>query len=90
MVNDYRLDLTVEPVSGQHGLERNVYDLDLDGNLSEFLTERIDLDESRIDGTRELPERGNESDASLLDLLVRVWAAEATRDRPKGSCDTSL
>ena len=46
--------------------------------------------QSGIDGTRELSERRDETDRSLLDLLVRIGAAEATGNGSESSCDSAL
>lgn len=87
VVDDDGFDLTVETIAGEDCLLRDVYDLDLDGDLTQRFAERVDFDKSRIDGTRKLSERRNESDATLLDLLVRIGATEATRDRSERSCE---
>lgn len=61
--------------------------LDLDVDLEEVLGERVDLDEAGVDGLVEAAKLGDEADVALLDRLVRVGAADATRDSAHGADD---
>jgi len=50
--------------------------LNLDINLGERFGERVDLDETRVDGARKATELGDETNITLVDGLVGVRAAE--------------
>ena len=67
-------------VLGHADLAGDLDDLDLDVDLDEAFGERVDLDETRVDGAVEAPEFGHETDVTLADGLVRVRAADAARD----------
>jgi hypothetical protein len=65
--------------------------LDLDIDLSERLRQRVDLDETRVDGARKATELGDETNIALVDGLVGVRAAktagngaESTNGRTQG------
>ena len=60
-------------------------DLNLDIDLYERFGERVDLDETRIDGASESTELGDETNVTLLDGLVWVRAANAARDRTEST-----
>lgn len=59
--------------------------LDLDVDLDEALAERVDLDETGIDGLVEAAKLGDEADVALLYALVRVGKADAARDGTGGA-----
>lgn len=65
---------------GQGGSHTNNLNFDID--LDESLTERVDLDKTGIDGLVEFSELGDQTNISLVHLLVRV---RATYDAGKGS-----
>jgi hypothetical protein len=52
-------------------------DLDLDVDLDEGFGERVDLDESGVDGAGEAAEFGDEADVALRDGLVGVGTDDA-------------
>lgn len=89
VVDNDRFDFDRQVVLGEDVLPGNVDDLDLDRDLTDLLAERVDLDQSGIDTARELSERRNESYATLLDLLVRVGAAEAARNGTEKSSEAT-
>ena len=70
---------------GHANLLRHFHDLDLDIDLHERFGERVDLDETRVDGASETTELGDETNVTLLDGLVRVRAADAARNRTEGT-----
>ncbi len=53
-------------------------DLNLDIDLDETFTERVDLDETGINGAIEPTEFGDETDVTLRDRLVGVRTDDAT------------
>lgn len=59
--------------------------LDFHIDLHQRLGERVDLDETRVDSARKATELGDETDVALVDRLVRVGAADATRHSTEGS-----
>lgn len=52
-------------------------DLDLYIDLNELLGQGVNLDKTRVDGTVESTELGDQTDVSLTDWLVRVRADDA-------------
>jgi len=66
-------------------LLRHLHNLNLDIDLHKRLRERVDLDETRVDSTSEATELGDQTDITLLDGLVRVWAADAARNRAESA-----
>lgn len=54
--------------------------LDLDIDLEQLLAQGVDFDKPGIDGLVEASEFGNEADVALVDVFVRVWAAEYEGD----------
>jgi hypothetical protein len=72
-------------VLGHADLLGNLGDLDLDVDLDEILTERVDLDQTGIDGLVELAELGDKAYITLLDSLEGVGAADAAGDGSHGS-----
>jgi hypothetical protein len=59
--------------------------LDLDINLSKRLRKRVDLDKTRVDGTRKATELGDKTNVTLVDRLVGVRAAEAAGNGAESS-----
>ena len=70
---------------GHANLLRHLHNLNLDIDLHERFGERVDLDETRVDGASETTELGDETNVTLLDGLVRVRAADAARNRTEGT-----
>jgi hypothetical protein len=64
-------------------------DLNLDIDLDEPLAERVDLDETGVDGLVELAELGDETDIALADALEGVGATNAAGDSAHGSNDST-
>jgi hypothetical protein len=73
-------ELYVQHTFGHADLLRHFDNLDLDVDLNERFRERVDLDETWVDGASETTELGDETNISLLDRLVWVWAAETARN----------
>lgn len=48
--------------------------------MDKFLRQRVDLDETWVDGTVEATELGDQTNVSLADWLVWVGANDAARD----------
>lgn len=69
------------------GVLRHTDDLNLDIDLEDAFAERVDLDETGVDGLVELAEFGDETDIALVNLLVRVGAADAAGDGAEISHD---
>lgn len=61
--------------------------LNLDINLDNAFAERVDLDETGVDGLVELAELGDETNIALVNLLVRVGTADAAGDGAEISHD---
>lgn len=70
---------------GHANLLRHFHDLNLDIDLHERFRERVDLDETRVDGASETTELGDETNVTLFDGLVRVRAADTARNRTKST-----
>lgn len=60
-------------------------DLDLDVDLDKALGQGVDLNQTRVDCLVEFTELGDQADVALADVLIRVGAADAARDRTGGS-----
>lgn len=74
-------------VLGHADLLRDLSGLNLDIDLDQTLAEGVYLDETRVDGLVETTELGDETDITLLDILVRVGADDAAGDGAHGSDD---
>lgn len=70
---------------GHANLLRHLHNLNLDIDLHERFGERVDLDETRVDGASETTELGDETNVTLFDGLVRVRAADTARNRTKST-----
>ena len=79
------VDVLVFLTFGHANLLRHLHNLNLDIDLHERFGERVDLDETRVDGASETTELGDETNVALLDGLVRVRAADAARNRTEGT-----
>ena len=80
VVVDDGCEVQGDVVLGHADLLRHLDDLDLDVYLDEFLGQRVDLDETRVDGAVEAAEFGDETDVALGDWLVGVRADDAAGD----------
>jgi hypothetical protein len=67
----------------RHEIRTNNLDLDID--LDETFTERVDLDKAGVDCTIEATEFGDQTDVTLGDRLVWVGAADAAWECAHGS-----
>ena len=67
-------------VLGHADLARHLDNLNLDIDLNEAFTERIDLDETWVDGAIEPTEFCDQTDVSLRHWLVRIGADETAGD----------
>ena len=70
---------------GHANLLRHLHNLNLDVDLHERFGERVDLDETWVDGASETTELGDQTDVALLDGLVGVRATDAARDRTEST-----
>ena len=85
MVVDNRGELESNVVLGHADLLWHLDNLDLDVDLDEALREGVDLDKTWVDGAVEATKLGDETDVSLGDGLVWVWANDAARDGSEGT-----
>lgn len=74
----------VDVVLGHANLLGDLDDLDLDVDLDQALGEGVDLDETRVNGLVELAKLGDKADVALVDVLIRVGAANAAGDGSQG------
>ena len=65
VVVDDRCEVQGDVVLGHADLLRHLDDLDLDIYLDEFLGQRVDLDETGVDGAVEAAEFGDQTDVAL-------------------------
>lgn len=72
-------------VLGHAGLLRHLCNLDLDVDLKEPLAEGVDLDQAGIDCLVETTELGDETDLTLVDVLVRIGTDDAARNSAQSS-----
>ena len=77
VVVDDRCEVERDIVLCHANLAWHLDDLDLDIDLNEALGERIDENETRVNGASELAELGDQADVSLRYWLVRVRADDA-------------
>ena len=70
-----QIELTVAPLVAITDIFTNNLNLDID--LEETFTERVDLDETGIDRAVESPELGDQTDVTLRDGFVGVRTADA-------------
>lgn len=87
VVVDDRGQAQGDVVLGHADLLGDLCDLDLDVHLEEVLAERVDLDQTRVDGLVELAKLGDETDVALLDALERVGADDAAGNSAHGTDD---
>lgn len=76
-------------VFGHANLLWNLGNLDLDVDLDQALGQRVDLDETRVNGAVETAEFGDETNISLIDTLVGVRADDATGNGSHGTDDSA-
>ena len=74
VVVDDRCEVERDVVLCHANLTWHLDDLNLDIDLNEALGERIDENETGVNGTSELAELGDQADVALRDRLVRVGA----------------
>lgn len=70
---------------GHANLLRHLHNLNLDIDLHERFGERVDLDETRVDGASETTELGNETNVTLLDWFVWVGATDTAGNRSEST-----
>lgn len=76
----------METLTFRHAnLLRHLDDLDLDVDLRELLRQRVDFDETWVDGAGKSSELGDQTDVALLDGLVGVRAAETAGNCTEGT-----
>jgi hypothetical protein len=68
-------------ILGHAHLFRDLDDLNLDIDLDERFGQRVNLDETGVDGAIEATELGDQADISLRNGFVRVGTADAAWDR---------
>lgn len=78
-------EVQVDVVLGHAHLLGDLDNLDLDVDLDETLGQGIDLDQARVDCLVEFAKLGDQADVALADILIRVGAADATRNRAQGA-----
>lgn len=88
VVVDDRGKMEGDIVLGHADLLGHLDDLDLDVDLDQALREGVNLDQARVDGLIELAKLGDESDISLVYVLVRIRADDAAWEGAQGT-DTS-
>jgi hypothetical protein len=86
-VVNHRVDLQRHIVLGDARLQRHLDNLDLDVHLDQALRQRVNLDQTRVNGLVEAAKLGDEPDVALLHALVGVRAADAARDGAQGADD---
>lgn len=78
-------EVEVDVVLGHAHLLGDLDDLDLDVDLDKALGQGVDLNQAGVNCLVELAELGDQADVTLADVLIRVGAADAARDRAEGS-----
>lgn len=78
-------EVEVDVVLGHAHLLGDLDYLDLDVDLNKALGQGVDLNQTGVDCLVELAELGDQADVALADVLIRVGAADAARDRAQGS-----
>jgi hypothetical protein len=84
VVNDGR-KLQRDIVLGHADLLGDLDDLDLDVDLHKLLGERVDVDETGVDGAGEAAEFGHETYVSLVHGLIGIRANDAAGDCAEGT-----
>ena len=74
VVVNHRGELQVDVIFGHADLLGHLDDLDLDVDLDEFFRERVDLDQTGVDGAIEATKLGDQADISLRHWFVGVGA----------------
>lgn len=85
VVVDDRGQVEIDIVLGHADLLRDFNNLNLDVDLDDALREGVDLDETGVDGLVEAAKLGDETDVALVDVLIRVGAADTARNGSQGS-----
>lgn len=78
-------EVEVDIVLGHAHLLGDLDDLNLDIDLDKALGQRVDLNQAGVDCLVELAELGDQADVTLADVLIRIGAADAARNRAEGS-----
>ena len=81
VIVDDRRQMHGDIILGHAHLLGHLAKLDLDIDVNQPLGERIDLDETGVDGTVEASKLGDQTDIALGNGLVGVRADEAARNR---------
>lgn len=79
VIVDDRGQVQGDVVLGHADLLGDFHDLDLDVDLDDALRQRVNFDQAWIDSLVETAKLGDEADVALVDVLVWVRAADATR-----------
>lgn len=80
-----RCEVKRDIVLGHTDLLRDLDDLDLDVNLDELLAQRVDLDETGVNGAIEAAKFGDEPDITLRHGLIWVGATDTARNGTKSA-----
>lgn len=85
----HRINLDIDIILGHDDLMRDVSNLDLDIDLYQLLSDRVNLCQTGVDNLVEFAKASNETDRALGDGLVRVGAADAAGDGSEGADEVS-
>lgn len=85
----HRVNLDIDIILGHDNLLRDISNLDLDVNLCQLLSNRVNLCQTGVDNLVEFAKASNESDGALCNGLVRVGAADTAGDGSEGAEDVS-
>lgn len=85
MVVDDGRQVERDVVLGHADLLGDLDDLDLDVDLNEALGEGVDLDKARVDSLVEFAKLGDQTNVTLVHVLVRVRADDAAWNGTQGS-----
>lgn len=85
----HRVNLNVDIILGHDNLLRDISNLDLDIDLCQLLSDRVNLCQTGIDNLIEFAKASNETDGALCDGLVRVGAADTAGDGSESADNVS-
>ena len=80
VIVDYGGELKIDVIFGHADLFGDLDNLNLDVHLDDLFGQRVDLNETRVDGAVEATEFGDETDVSLTDGFVWVGANDTAWD----------